>query len=99
MGRGRDRTGEGLVLTAHVQITAVEVDVGVIVNLIVARTSEANRRARIDRTVVTEGVDARSGLGRQDQGARIHVHPKGIIIEDATEGERARPILGEIEGA
>ena len=95
---GGDGAGEGLVAAVHVQVAAIKVDVGVVVDLVVARTREADRRARVDGTVVAEGVDARGRLRRQDQGAGVDHHPEVGVVEGTAEGERASAVLGEDEG-
>ena len=96
---GGDGAGKGLAAAVHVEVAAIEVDEGVVVDLVVARTGEADRRAGVDGAVVAEGVDAGSGLRRQDQGAGIDHHPEVGVVEDTTEGERARTVLGDDEGA
>ena len=66
MGRGRDRATKGLILSAHIQITAIEIDESVGVNLVVTRTRQAHGRAGVDRSVITEGMEAEGRLQGQD---------------------------------
>ena len=83
MGRGRDRATKGLILSAHIQVTAIEIDESVGVNLVVTRTRQAHGRAGVDRRVITEGMEAGGRLQGQDQGARIDVHPEGAVVQGA----------------
>ena len=97
VGRRRDGSAEGLIAAVHVQVAAVEVEQGVGVDLVIARTGQAHGRTGIDGGIVTPSMEAHGRLHRQDQGAGIDGHPEGTVILVAAEGQRTGPILGEVE--
>ena len=98
VGRRRDRAGEGLVLAVHVQVAAVEVDEGVIIDLVVARAGETDGGAGVDRRIIAEGMEAEGRLHGQHQGACVHVHPEAGVVLVAAQRERTGTVLGQVEG-
>ena len=93
-GRGA-RTRESLIATVHVQVAAVEEKIGVVVNLVIARTRQAHGCARVHCAIVAEGMEARGRLKTEDQGAGINHHAQSGVVLIAAKGERARAVLGQ----
>ena len=95
MRRGREERADDFTLTRHVEHAAIEVKGTAVIDLVGPRTREAHDTARINVRSATEGVRARTGLQAEHDRAIIHHQRKGVVIQRAREGQRARAILGQ----